>query len=290
MNATFRRPILAVILLAAAAVSAGATAPNLMTYQGRVKESGLPVTGVRAVDVFLCPDAVVPIGSCVDTGVQNVSVTNGLFRTTFTAPSGASFLGGQTYLQLQVNGSLFTPREQLEASAYAVYASSAATLVPNPGDAAVFVNQNLTVGGDFSVSQATLTVTGGNVGIGTNLPGTTLEVSGQVTLSGAAHVRATGAGVAVPSVAAGCGTGSVTGSDAVGRITVGLGTAPTLTTCQIAFGTSWTGTAPVCHFTNESGNVEYYVVSAVDTFSVTFVPSSGALTTGDVISYICLSY
>jgi hypothetical protein len=219
--------------------------------------------------------------------VQNVSVANGLFRTTFTAPSGVGWEGGSLYIQVQVTGQLFTPRELLASSAYAVYASSAATLIVNPGDTAVTIAPNVVLGGDFNVGATTLTVTGSQVGIGTASPGATLEVKGQVLLSGAAHVRASGAGVGVPSVATGCGGGTVVGSDFVGRVTIGPGTS--LANCQIAFGTAWSPNPPVCHFTNEIGVAVAYAVSAVDTLSVTF-SGPGALNTGDVISYICLSY
>src|SRR5258708_588993 len=80
-------------LLGAAALScllapqARADAPALMTYQGRLKESGLPVTGNRAIDIVLYKTLAGACGgTCTDTGAQNVSVVNGLFRTTFTAP------------------------------------------------------------------------------------------------------------------------------------------------------------------------------------------------------------
>lgn len=291
MSATSRTVVrilgLVLVLIGGAAVSARATAPGLMTYQGRIKESGLPVTGSRNVDVYLCPDPVIALASCFDTGVQGVSVVNGLFRATFTAPSGVAWETGQWYLQLIVNGAAFSPRELLASSPYAVYASSAATLIANPGDPAVFIGPNVAIAGNaFSVGGSTFSVSGGNVGVGTASPGATLEVKGTVTLSGSAHVRASGAGVAVPSLNACGGTPAIAGSDSVGRVTVGTG-APA--SCQIVFGTQWSPNAPVCHFTNESANAQAYRVSAVDTFSVTF-QAPAALTSGDVISYICLSY
>ncbi|MFI5345775.1 MAG: hypothetical protein ACHQ51_05320 [Elusimicrobiota bacterium] len=293
MNATSRfsnRAILALILILAAAGAARATAPNLMTYQGRIKESGLPVTGARNVDIYLCPDPVVAIGSCFDTGVQSVSVVNGLFRTTFTAPSGVNWESGQWYLQLQVTGALFTPRELFASAPYAVYASSAATLIPNPGDPGVFIAPNVAIAGDgFSVGASTFVVTGGNVGVGTATPGSALEVKGALTMSGSSHVRMSGAGGAVPSIGGNCGGGSIVGSDTAGRVTIGAGAAPTLVDCTIAFGTSWSPNPPVCHFTSETGVAVAYAVSAVSAFSVTF-KGPGSLNNGDVISYICLSY
>ncbi|MDE2512395.1 MAG: hypothetical protein KGL74_14815, partial [Elusimicrobia bacterium] len=175
MNSTSRllsRAAALTVLLIAAAGVAGATAPALLTYQGRIKESGLPVTGARTVDIQMC-DASTG-GTCTSTGARGVSVANGLFRTTFTVPSGLALESGAWFVEVHVNGSAFSPREALSASAYAVYASSAATLIPNPGDASIFIASNVAVAGDgFSVGGTTFVVTGGRVGIGTSSPGST---------------------------------------------------------------------------------------------------------------------
>jgi hypothetical protein len=287
MSATSRygfQALLALVLTAAAAGSALATSPALMTYQGRVKESGLPVTGTRAVTILICPDNIVAVTSCVDTGLQNVSVTNGLFRTTFTAV-GVAWENGQRYLQLRVNGQDFLPRELMSASPYAIYASSAATLIPNPGDASVYIASSVALGdGGFSVGVSTFVVSGGNVLIGNGSTDSSLKIFGNLTLGGVGHVHASGA---APLVGVGCnGAGkAIAGSDVVGRVTIGA--APT-TTCVIAFSTPWSPNSPVCFFTNES-RVQALSVTAVSVNSVTFSPGV-ALTAGDVIGYICLSY
>ena len=44
--------LLAILMGLAQAVEAAA--PNLLTYQGRPKESGSPVTGTRPVNIYLC--------------------------------------------------------------------------------------------------------------------------------------------------------------------------------------------------------------------------------------------
>lgn len=294
MSATSRNVIrafgLALILISAGAGSARAAAPNLMAYQGRIKESGLPVTGVRTVDIQICP--ALTGGVCATTGAQGVSVVNGLFRTTFTIPSGTTLESGAWFLEVHVGGAVFGPREMLSANAYAIYASSASTLIVNPGDSAVFIAPNVVIAGNgsiggnnFSVGVSTFVVNGGSVGIGTASPGAALEVKGSVTLSGAGHLRASGAGAPPPAVSACGAAASIAGSDTVGRVTIGGGGSAD---CSIAFGTPWSPNPPVCHFTNESGNPQAYS-NVVNATFMTF-KTGVALTGGNVISYTCLSY
>lgn len=112
-----------------------AQAPNVSTYQGRLQESGLPVSGVRMVEVRLC-DALSG-GSCypaAGAASQGVTVLNGVFKTTFTIPSGVDLSTRAWFMEVAVGlpaGALNTmsPREQLSAIPYAVYASSATKLL-----------------------------------------------------------------------------------------------------------------------------------------------------------------
>lgn len=159
MTARIRRALAAfislIIPLASAPPPLWAAAPNLLTYQGRLKEGGQPVTAARQVEIRLCdaPTA----GTCATTGVQQVSVANGLFRSTFTVPSSVNLATGLWYLELIVNGNTLSPREQLTASVYSVYASSAATLVANPNTYGAIISTNVDirqsgVGGGLRVS------------------------------------------------------------------------------------------------------------------------------------------
>src|SRR5579872_621671 len=116
-----------------------AQGPSLMSYQGRLKENGTPVTGSRQVELAFC-DAPAG-GNCytasgankpLGTDAQGVGITNGLFRSTFTV-SGWNTSTGLWYLEVRVSGFALTPREQLNSSPYAVYASSALTLVADVG-------------------------------------------------------------------------------------------------------------------------------------------------------------
>lgn len=154
MKTTFSptRWILILLCLAAWALPAPARAeaPNVLTYQGRLKENGAPVNGTRSVEILLCPTE--SGAGCEPTGPQGVSISSGLFRTTFTVPSAVNLRTGNWYLEVKVGAQTLSPRERLTASPYAVLASSASTLVPRAGDGDMVLVSNsrliLGAGGD----------------------------------------------------------------------------------------------------------------------------------------------
>ena len=118
------------VLAALLAASAWAATPTQMTYQGRLRESNAPVTGVRQVNIYLC-DAPVA-GTCTPTGEQAVTVTNSLFRTVFPVPSSVNLQAGTWYLEVRlgVGGTTtLSPREELTASPYSMVAGTATTVV-----------------------------------------------------------------------------------------------------------------------------------------------------------------
>ncbi len=186
--------VIAYFIFAGAAFAAG---PQVMTYQGRLKESGLPVTGDRDIIITLCdaPSA----GSCYPAvpTAQTVYVSTGLFKSTFTLPSGADLSTGEWYLQVNVDTVDLLPREKLTAVPYALYSSSsayaenAASAVLRTGDTMtgqLTTASTITVsGGAFSVGVSTFVVEGGIVGIRTASPQAALDV---VSTGAAAGVMA----------------------------------------------------------------------------------------------------
>jgi hypothetical protein len=196
--------------VARVADAASIITPSVLTYQGRLKENSAPVTGTRSVDIKVC-DALTG-GNCYsDTGPQNVTVANGLFRSTFTMPGAVNLAAppfGQYYLEVQVGATALVPREALTVSPYAIDASSsnyaiaalsATNLQPN------WFISTPTVSGN-------LYITGNYVGIGANPPLYTLDFgnSGDKIIGAEDNAGANGSTVTLR--AGGGGTGGAGGA------------------------------------------------------------------------------
>lgn len=175
----------ALFLALAGLTPAWAGAPPIMTYQGQLQESGSPVSGNRDMNINLCSALSGP--SCFPTGTQGITATNGLYRTTFTAPSTVDLNAGAWYLEVEVGPSggpltTLSPREQLTSSPYAIAASSVPAGGILPGTVADGVN--------FA----------GNVGIGNDSPFYKVDVKGALDESLAISVKNTSEGGAAQSV------------------------------------------------------------------------------------------
>ena len=132
----------------AAALCASAEAPNLFTYQGRLKEGGQAVSGNRAVEIFVCNAESGP--TCYTSGSQSVAVSNGLFRSTFSIPSAANFGAGDWWLEIKVGADTLIPRERLTSNAYSLFAATAAyaeNISAATGSDGVYISSNLYVTG-----------------------------------------------------------------------------------------------------------------------------------------------
>ena len=130
------------------AVSAYAEAPNLFTYQGRLKEGGQAVSGNRAIEIFVCNAESGP--TCYTSGSQPVAVSNGLFRSTFSIPSAANFGAGDWWLEIKVGADTLTPRERLTSNAYSLFSATAAyaeNISAAAGSDGVYISSNLYVTG-----------------------------------------------------------------------------------------------------------------------------------------------
>lgn len=180
-----RRALGALGGLALCWLAAGASAaPNLLTYQGRLKESGVLVNSPRSIEIVLCNiiSGGVLNTDCFATGVQSVTVTDGVFRTTFTVPGSVNLESGPWFLEVQVGGLALSPREKLTSAPYALSAATATWVAAGgvrPGvlGTGIHFADNVNVQGNaFSVGGTTFVVKGGSIGIGTTNPGSKLHV------------------------------------------------------------------------------------------------------------------
>jgi len=144
------------------------------TYQGQLKEGGVPLSGTADFEFSLWADPTSQNPGTWLTGAQvmnNVPLVNGLFTVALNANGElggingfAAFDGTERFLEIHVDypaGSnhfvTLTPRQRIGPTPYATFATK-------PWGA---------TGSDTSFG-------GGNVGIGTNMPGARLDVRGDV--------------------------------------------------------------------------------------------------------------
>ena len=137
MSRACRTFALAFVAWASAGLALAQT-PQVATYQGRLQENGLPVNGVRYVEIRLCntPDSATLPNNCYPTpmsAIQGVNVINGVFKATFTVPTSLDLSANAWYLEVAVGidtGQMNTlaPREQLTSVPYALYAAKATNL------------------------------------------------------------------------------------------------------------------------------------------------------------------
>ena len=178
--------LLFVILVTAAAARAATPLGTAFTYQGQLKQSGTPVNGTADFLFSLWDAATGPIQVGSTQTINGVSVTGGLFTVMLNAGGefGATpFNGEQRWLEIKVNGTTLSPRQELTATPYASFA----------------LRPWVTNGSDVSYSL-------GNVGIGTDSPGATLDVIGTVKLDGFLLPTGAAAGQVLTSDGSGNGT------------------------------------------------------------------------------------
>ena len=102
----------------------------VMSYQGRLVEGGMPVTGGRSMTFSLFN--VSSGGTAIWSETQAVSVTNGLFQVTLgsVTPFGESVLGQMSqnlWLEINVAGNIL-PRQQMMGAPYALSLAPGATV------------------------------------------------------------------------------------------------------------------------------------------------------------------
>ncbi|MBI4064379.1 MAG: hypothetical protein HY401_08790, partial [Elusimicrobia bacterium] len=94
-------------------------ASQRITYQGQLRENGLPVTGTKNIIFRIYPSSTSSSASWTS-AAMSVSVTGGLFRV-ILEPSGVDWEGAP-FLELQVEGAILSPREELSATPFGINA------------------------------------------------------------------------------------------------------------------------------------------------------------------------
>jgi hypothetical protein len=158
--------VAALLLVGHAPVHAQGPVGTAFTYQGQLKEAGVPVTGEADFQFYLFDAA--SGGNLIDSlGVSSVPITDGLFTVQLDFGTGA-FTGDARWLEIEVefpcgegNWTTLTPRQPVKAAPYALYA------LDGPGSAGYWAAN----GNDIYNTNS------GKVGVGTTEPTGSLHVT-----------------------------------------------------------------------------------------------------------------
>lgn len=149
------RSLSALIGIAFALLTGANAQTSIMTYQGSLKDGGLPANGTYNMRFRLC-SAASGGGTILQTfpnvGTVAVSVANGLFTQELTFNT-IHFDGADRWLEIEVNGTTLVPRLKINSTPYAVFSQKPWETLGT----SIFYNS-------------------GNVGIGTNAPDVRLHV------------------------------------------------------------------------------------------------------------------
>jgi len=98
--------------------------PNKVNYQGVLKEKGQLITGIKKMK-FSIYDSAVGGNLKWTSGVVDVEVKNGVFRYVLNLPSDFDWSKGTYYLEVEVEGQVLSPREEITSSIYAIHSKEA---------------------------------------------------------------------------------------------------------------------------------------------------------------------
>lgn len=114
------RKVLATVFLAAH-IAGAAAVPGQITYQGTLRDNGVPVTGPKTM-IFRITDQA---GTAVywSSGQTMVNVDRGYFATALS-PTGVNWQNITPYIEVSVDGVLLMPREPLTSTLYSFMSQS----------------------------------------------------------------------------------------------------------------------------------------------------------------------
>lgn len=119
------------LLISAAPMYAG-TSATTFTFQGRLREAGLPANGHYHIDYWLwdAPTGGSQVGSTIHFVTHDV--TNGIFSSELDFGAGA-FNGQPRWLEISVDGEFLSPRQPITASPYSIAPATNAPASVEPG-------------------------------------------------------------------------------------------------------------------------------------------------------------
>ncbi len=105
----------------AASFAHGQKIDATFTYQGQLEENGTPANGTYSMEFILwdAPSG----GNLLGSEAGNIEVTNGRFTRDLDFGTGA-FDGNMRWLELEVENTILSPRQQITATPYATYSSN----------------------------------------------------------------------------------------------------------------------------------------------------------------------
>jgi hypothetical protein len=113
----------AALLASSAGVADGTSTSSAITYQGQLRQAGVPFTGTIGVLRFELFDAAGPTGQPIGAPIDltNVAVVDGLITVDLDFGF-LAFSGEERWIQITVDGTPLTPRQRVAAAAYALFA------------------------------------------------------------------------------------------------------------------------------------------------------------------------
>src|SRR5882672_887166 len=110
-------------LLSLVSIAYAGAVPSQITYQGTLKEGGVPVTVTRNMQFRLTNSD----GTAVywSSGNTSVNVVQGLFSTVLS-PTGVDWQNVTPYVEVSIEGQVLLPREPISGT---IYASISSTVV-----------------------------------------------------------------------------------------------------------------------------------------------------------------
>ncbi|MBI5201165.1 MAG: hypothetical protein HY925_06235, partial [Elusimicrobia bacterium] len=114
-----RTSIWTAALLFGLAAEATAAAPQTIGYQGFLRESGGLAVGNKTMVFKIYPSSDVAAVAVYNSGNMTVTVSTGIFHVSLDV-TGVNFESANAWLEITVNGTVLSPREQLTSGPYAI--------------------------------------------------------------------------------------------------------------------------------------------------------------------------